>query len=261
MPDYAAIAKAAIHRPGDNPRPPRMLIYGRNKRGKTRFCATAPNVLILDPEEGTEEETKLNPAVWPINDWTDINKVYQYLKKGGHPYEWVAIDGVTRIANMALRFVNGKQPEEINLESTPKANQIQKYGAAGELVKGMLHNFHSLRTMGVIITAQERMVEVSELDDVDDEDAPAPVSYMFVPDVPRGARSALNAIVDLTGRMYVVNGEFTRKVNGEVVQYKRQRRLWVGVEERYETGHRSSYELPDYIPNPTVQRVVKAMKG
>jgi hypothetical protein len=127
----------------------------------------------------------------------------------------------------------------------------------------VLHNFHNLKSMGVILTAQERLIEVSQLDDTDDEDV-TPVEYMFVPDVPKGARSALNAIVDLTGRIYVVKGEFSRTVrrDGKKVteEYTRQRRLWVGPEDRYETGYRSEHVLPDYIDNPTVARVVKAMR-
>jgi hypothetical protein len=258
--DYAAIARQRIVKSGSTPREPRFLIYGRNKKGKTHFCATAPDVLILDPEDGTKYES--DKDVWHIGTWDDVNEALSYLRLGKHKYKWVAVDGMTRVANMALRFVM-RQAQERALDQQPVQIQIQHYGRAGEMVKTMLHTLHSLRNMGVILTAQERMVEVAELDDVDDDDA-TPASYQFVPDVPKGARSALNAIVDLTGRIYVVKGEFSRRVrrDGKVVEeeYTRERRLLIGPEEMYETGYRSEHVLPDFIVNPTVPRVVKAMR-
>jgi len=67
--DYAAIARASIVKPSKNKRMPRLLVYGRNKKGKTRFAATAPDVLIIDPEDGTKEETKIDPDTWQIEKW------------------------------------------------------------------------------------------------------------------------------------------------------------------------------------------------
>lgn len=262
--DYAAIAAARIHRPGETTRPPRILVYGRNKKGKTRFCASAPNVLILDPEDGTTEERAYNPAVWPIDKWDDINEALLFLRSGKHEFEWVAVDGITRIHNMAIRWVM-RQAEERALDSQPVQIGKQHYGRANEMMKGMLHSFHGLRKLGVVLTAQEKMVEVAELDDMEDDDRTTPPNYMFVPDVSPGTRSSLNAIVDLTGRIYVVRGEFTKKVRGAdgkrtVVEYTRQRRLLIGPEDMYETGYRSEHVLPDFIEEPTINRVVRAMK-
>src|SRR4051812_1816894 len=94
--DYAAIARAKIVRPGAG-RMPRYLVYGRNKKGKTRFCATAPDVLIADPEDGTIAETKLDPDVWHVTQWTDLDDIYHAVKGGfkspktGRPFQWIAL--------------------------------------------------------------------------------------------------------------------------------------------------------------------------
>lgn len=266
--DYAAIAARKIRKPGDSTRMPRFLVYGRNKKGKTRFCTTAPNVLIMDPEGGTDEERKSNPDVWPVDTWDDINDVYMFLRSGGKSpktkevYQWVALDGITRITNMALRWVMN-QEEERNLERKPNQVDQRDYGRANEMVKGMLHNFHSLREVGIIITAQERMMEIEALGE-EDEDAEN-VTHMFVPDLPKGSRGPVNQVVDLIGRIYVVRGEFERKFKkpggGVITKTENvQRRLWVGPHASYDTGYRSDFVLPDMIPNPTVSRVVQAMK-
>lgn len=262
--DYAALAKQRIQRPGQSDRMPRLLIYSRNKKGKTHFCATAPNVLILDPEDGTIEET--TAPRWPIDKWEDINDAYSFLRTGKHEYEWVALDGITRMHNMAIRWVMN-QAQEQSLDSKPVQIGKQHYGRANEMMRGVFQNFHALRNMGVIFTAQEKMITVTEMDEMDDEDANT-VGHQFVVDLSPGARSAVNAIVDLTGRLYVVKASpdepFIRKVKrgGKTVteEYTRQRRLMIGPDDMYETGYRSKHVLPDYIKNPTVTRVVRAIK-
>lgn len=268
--DYAAIAKAKIIKPSKNKRMPRILVYGRNKKGKTRFACTAPDVLILDPESGTTEETKLDPDTWPIEKWEDLHEVYLFLKNGGkspttgRPYKWVALDGMTKIANYALRWVRAQSGESV-LVNKPQQISPRDYGRAGEMVKGLLHNFHTLRDIGIVFTAQERMEVIEEMDTTlsEDEDA-TPAGYMFVPDLPKGARSGMNQVVDVIGRIYVVKGEFeiTKVIKGKKVTKTTniQRRLWLGPDDSYDTGARSSFVLPDFIENPTVESVVSAMR-
>jgi AAA domain-containing protein len=269
--DYSDIARQRITHPSNSDRAPRVLVYGRNKKGKTRFCTTAGNVLILDPEEGTDHETKADPDVWKITHWEDINDAYMFLKLGpgkaksprnGQPYDWVAIDGLTRITNMALKWVMN-QEEERNLERKPGQVGKQDYGRSGEMVKGMLHNFHSLRHLGVIISAQERMREVESSEE--DDEALNP-SFVFVPDLPAGVRSSVNSIVDVIGRIYTVRGSFKKRVRekstGEIktIEYDVQRRMWIGDHNSYDTGYRSEYVLPDFIPEPSVPKLVKVMR-
>lgn len=271
--DYVAIAAQRITQPTQSSRKPRILVYGRNKKGKTRLCTTAPNVLIIDPEAGTDEEKRANPDVWPVDGWDDLNDPYQFLRLGPEkavsprtkqPYQWVALDGITRMHNMALRWVMN-QEEERNLERKPNQVGKQDYGRANEMVKGLLHNFHSLRHLGIIITAQERMREV-EASGEEDEDADI-ASYVFVPDVSNGARSSLNGIVDVIGRLYIVRGEFPkqfkRRGSDEVVTKMVDgvhRRLWIGPHNSYDTGYRSGFTLPDYISEPTVPRLIQVMR-
>lgn len=249
--DYAKIAASKIVNVGEMKDPPRYLFYARNKKGKTRLAQSAPRVLILDPEKGTKELPKDQP-VWPINKWEDMNEVFKYLqtKEAQKRFDWVAVDGMTRINNMSLRFVM-KQQEERDIDRIP-GQVIQKdYGKAGEAVKGMLFNFHNL-PQGIIYTAQERM-EVQGEFDTEDEDLEE-AQTRWVPDLPKGVRSSLNAIVDCIGRIYVVKVE--NKAGDEVLQ----RRLWIAPTEAYDTGYRSDHELPNYVKNPTVPKLGQLIK-
>lgn len=271
--DYAAIARAKITKPGAQ-RMPRYLVYGRNKKGKTRFCATAPNVLIADPEDGTIAETKLDPDVWHVTQWTDLDDIYHYVKGGGkspktnQPIQWIALDGMTRMLSMAVDFVQSQIGEKDLTKKPSDQDNRRLYGRANKMIEAMLHNFHSLRGVGIIFTASERVVEIENMEDLGDDEEASPSSYMYVPDLSPGSRSPLNQVVDVIGRIYVVRGEFeTSKIvlrEGKRVRVKTtanaERRLFVAPHEMYDTGYRSGYTLPDYIRNPTVTSLGRALR-
>lgn len=249
--DYEAIASRQITTPANRDRPSRLLVYSRNKKGKSTFCATAPDVLILDPEEGTDKMYKRNPRVWHVQTWDDIDDCIRYLRLKTHPFKWFAVDGLTKICNMALRWVMNRQ-QEISLDRKPVLVHKQHYGQAGEMVKQMMLNCEHLG-IGLIYTAQERMIETeSEEEDEDLTDGGA----QFVPDLPKGVRSFVNSNVDVIGRLYIVKTDVRFKKGDMVVEKTvNQRRLWIAPSVNYDTGYRSDHPLPDMVKNPTVPRI------
>lgn len=247
--DYRAIAKRKITRPSQMKRMPKIMVYGRNKKGKSTFAISAgiENTLVLDPEFGTGQMKTKDPHVWPIQRWEDIDEAYNYLRLGDHPYTWASVDGLTKMSNMALNYVM-RLAEEKSIDRQPGMVQLRDYGKAGEILKTMLNNFYNLHDLGVVFTAQERMIEgVDSEEDEDSEEAPA----MYVPDLPKGARSAANSIVDVIGRIYTV------KVEQAEGPPKIQRRLWLADSDKYDTGYRSDFVLPEMLKMPTVPRLVR----
>jgi hypothetical protein len=231
-------------------------------------------VLILDPEDGTREEKRLDPDTWPITQWQDLEDAYGAVKSGiklpksGQPIEWVALDGMTKFLSMALDFVSAQQAER-DLTRKPGMIDQKTYGQANKMIEGLLYNFHSIRNVGLILTAQERMVEIENMEDLGEDSEATPASYMYVPDLSAGARAPLNQIVDVIGRIYVVRGDFERKVRVrgadgkarvKTVMSKAERRLWIGPHEMYDTGYRSGYTLPDFIKSPTIASLTTAMR-
>ncbi|MCA1839731.1 MAG: ATP-binding protein [Actinobacteria bacterium] len=254
--DYSSRAKAKIRKSRD--RPLSVLVYGRYKKGKTHFCTTAGNVLIVDPENGTDNLTKVDPDVFPVERWEDFDDLYKYLKSGDHSYDYVAFDGMTRFSNMALRYVMSRE-EETNLNRKPGMVQLQDYGKAGELMKGLMYNFHPL-PIGKIYTAQEKRLTLDQdgkkvfLEEDDEADEK---QVRLVPEMPDGTRSAVNALVDVIGRIYTVRKE-SERTPGRIIT---QRRLWIAQSSLYDTGFRSDYRLPDYLSNPSVPKLTELIKN
>lgn len=244
--DYAAIAAKRISKPSTVKKFPRIFIYARNKKGKTTFGLSAgvEKTLVLDPEHGTDEMKTTDPNVWHIERWEDLDDALNYLRFADHPYTWVNVDGLTKMANMSLKYVM-KLQEDKSLDRIPGLVQQKDYGKSGELMKEMIERCHKL-PMGVIFTAQERQDEA--FDSEEDEDSEE-VSAMYVADLPKGVRGYVNSVVDVIGRLYVV------KEDG-----KAERRLWIGESLKYDTGYRSDHTLPDVIKKPSIPKLVILMR-
>lgn len=255
--DYNKVAQGKIKRPASTVSPHRrFLIYARKKVGKTTLAASAPNVLIADPEKGTELMVRTNPHVWPIERWQDYQDLWGFLRGGKHDYEYICLDGGTRMNNMALKYV-GKVQEERDLERIPGMTDRRDYYKSGELVKSMLNQFLSLK-MGLIICCHEKTKQMGQFDegDGDEDEDTAPIFY--VPDLPDGVRGHINGLVDVIGRLDWKKVQFKNKRTKEVVT-KKQRRLFIGPHERLDTGFRSDFDLPDVIKDPTIPKLVQLM--
>lgn len=247
--DYEALGRKNITKPSKAPARTRIAIYSRNKRGKTRFCLTAnelkgQRILIIDPEHGTDKFKKQDPDVWHVSKWEHMDDVLGYLRLGKHPYTWVAVDGMTKINNMALKFIM-RLGEEANLERRPGIVDRRDYGKSGELIKTMALSFDAL-PLGVIYTMQEKTRTVE-----DEEDETSEASTFFIPDLPDSPRGTINSIVDVIGRLYVAKAQFKNPDGGAPIE-KNQRRLYLDNHPQYDTGYRSEYELPPILKNPTV---------
>lgn len=249
--DYAAIAAQRIKRPSQIKRLPKLHIYARNKKGKTTFGISAgvEKTLVLDPEHGTDMMRSKDPNVWHIEKWEDLDEAYNYIKLGDHEFEWVVVDGLTRLSQMALKYTM-KLQEENSIDRIPGQVQQRDYGRAGEVMKTMLTNFQHL-PYGVIFTSQER---ANEYTDSEEDEEIEGTDMEFVPDLPKGVRGYVNSIVDVIGRLYVAKID-NPKGEGTVAQ----RRLWIGETVKYDTGYRSDYVLPDMLKAPTIPKLVQLM--
>ena len=264
--DFLEIARQRVVRPSEMTPSYSFLIYGRNKRGKTTFGLSGgiENTLVIDPEAGTKAMVKSNPYVWPMLRWADLDEVWGALRTGelsphtlrgkGHstePFSIVVIDGLTKINNMCLKHVM-KVQEGRDLDRQPGFVQQRDYGKSGELMKEMFGKFHNLPIMKVY-TSQERMIVGGEVwSDDDDEDLDAEADVTWVPDLPKGVRADIEALVDVIGRIYTKKVE----VNGKT---KVQRRLQIGLNDGLDTGYRSDFDLPDFIRYPKLPKLIKLM--
>lgn len=260
--DYLAIAKQKVSRPATKVHFPKMLVYSRNKKGKTTFSLSGgiPQTIVLDPEKGTELMKHKNPYVWNVSRWEDVQEFWGALrtmklspKELGQgpekePFKFVSCDGLTRLNKFALRYVRHLE-ETRDVDRIPGLTKRQDYFKSNELMADFINNLFSLR-MGVIFTAQERIItDGNGDDDLEQDDA----ARYYVPDIPAGVRATVNQVVDVIARLYVVTVETKAGP-------KKQRRLQIGIHDSYDTGFRSDFILPDVMKNPTVPKLVKLME-
>ena len=108
--------------PGEDPREKfrflNFMIHAPGGHGKTTFCITACDdprtspVLFLSFEGGCAIRlADKDPKTYTLREVRSIkefNEIYEYLKKGDHPYKSVVIDSVTEIQKLGLfEFVYG----------------------------------------------------------------------------------------------------------------------------------------------------------
>lgn len=241
-----------VTRPSQSSRPPRILIYSRQKKGKSLICASSKG-LVIDPEHGTDwmAGSKLEPDVWHAPSWEDIDAAWKFCSqsKEATKYDWICIDGLTKLSRHALRYILRIRAER-SLDKRPTPIGIKQRGDANEMMNSMVDNFHSLPKHGVLFTAQERVMAVGGSEDEDDDAEDSQMLYITA--LSPGVRTHVLSLVDVIGRLYLVPDP--------VRKGRHERRLWVSPSVSFDTGYRSKYALPQFIPHPTVPRIVRAMK-
>ena len=212
----------------------KLLAYGNNGRGKTRLGASAPKPLLIDcNEKGTLGIRAFEGVeVAKVEEWSDIDLFYWYLKGTNHSHETVVIDTVTSLAALCMRFVLG---DEASRDPTkdPTMPGRREWGKVGELMRTVILNYRNL-PMHVVFLCQERRGFTEE----DDDEAPE-----IFPEVSPSVRSTLTASVDIIGRMYVREVVRKDKEKGEK-QHGVEYRMHIGPHERFLTKDRSESGLP-----------------
>jgi hypothetical protein len=103
-----------------------ILVHGESGAGKTRFAATAPAPrVILDTETGAdfvagekvvwdpmrqdpnELGDNLETVIVNVRDYDQVNRVYQWLNSGKHPFRSVIIDSLTELQKRAVDKIAG----------------------------------------------------------------------------------------------------------------------------------------------------------
>lgn len=223
----------------------KVLVYGRNGKGKTRFAASAPNCLIIDiNEKGTLSARSFKGVkVFEVSNWYDIPAIYWYLKKGDHPYQSVAIDTLTAMQALAMEQVlyEGYERDE---NKDPKTPSKRDWGSTATMMREEINKFRNL-PMNVIFTAQERKVGDAE----EGEDVITTV------DLPAGARGVALGAVQVIGRCY--KKEVKSKKGKRRGKSKWEFRLLVGDHESFDTKDRT-YSLGRILREPSVPKIIKA---
>lgn len=220
----------------------RILVYGRNKKGKTVFGATGPKPFILDiDEEGTRSAYGSGAFVYEASSFDEAVWAYWYMKEGNHKYKTFVVDTITALHKAALRKVM-KESEERDPTKEPGTASQRDWGRANNLVNNLLIDMRNL-PMHVVFLAQERVVA--------DEDEEEPSLHTV--DLPNGARGTALGCVGIIGRIYL------KEVKTKGKKTKWEGRLLVAPHDEYDTGTRVK-SLPRIVRQPTMPKIIKAWK-
>jgi AAA domain len=206
--------------------PVRICIFGPGGQGKTRLASTAPNVLLIDVNEKGTGSTKrdLDPNVFPVEFWHEIDDVYWYLQSGDHPYESYALDGVTEMQTLCMKFVLGDEASR-DASRDPDMPSRGVWLKMTELMKTQITNYRNLPMNGVF-TARDRSRDIGE-----DEDEP---QMVVMPNCSPGVWSHLQGAVSIIG--YLSQREV--RLKGNKNKTVKRSTLLVGPSDRYATKER-----------------------
>lgn len=247
--------EAKIQNASDLPQRLRFLIYGRGGAGKTRLASTAPNVLVVDVnEEGTDSVRRdIDPKVFPVNLWTDLQDIYWYLQSGEHDFDSVAVDGLTEMQTLCMKFVLGDEASR-DASRDPNMPSKQVWGKVGELMKTQITNFRNL-PMNVIFTARQRVrATTGEEGDVEE----LLITPALSPSILQHAEGAV-ALIGHLAKQEVIVKKKSKKDPTKVVRAKSIRtRLFVAPSEKYTTKERYGV-FGDYIDNPNCAKMFETI--
>jgi len=240
-----------------------MLVWGRQKSGKTALIASGPKPIILACEDGTETVRDFpNVQVFPVDKktgiyitarWKHAADFLYYLRYADHDRETVGVDTTTSLLRMAVRYIN--KDEEIRDDFRAKGTTDQRtWGRVGSLLNEFMEDLAAVcteRGMHLIWTAQERALG--------EEQAVKAGSY-FVPDLTPSVRSTILAQPGIIARTVIeedMEGEIedTKLKYGMVFKHAE----WpVGVRESILKG---SKPFPAQAFKVTVPKLVRRLEA
>lgn len=179
-----------------------ILIYGASGTGKTVLAGSADSVpemrkvVLVDLEGGTESLRTTYPNVDTVSapTWSDMQKVYNDLQRGGHGYNTVIVDSLTEVQKFNMYWimddlVRRKTDEDKYVD--PDIASVREWGKNIEQMRKFIRAMRDLK-MHTIFTALERV----------DEDKTTG-RRMLLPSLSGKLAQEVAAFLDVVGYYYV----------------------------------------------------------
>jgi hypothetical protein len=229
-----------------------LLIHASAKQGKSSLSVTGPTPRVYcDAEaaarfleaEGRIKAIKWDPkdpppeydgtwdtAVVATRDFETVQKVYEWLNSGNHPFKSLVIDSISELQFRAVDNMTGrKQPTQ------------QQWGGVYRDVGGFVRDIRDL-TMhptkpleSVVIVAMTRMIDGK-----------------YVPWCQGQLQTVLPFLLDATTYLFVDNDPTT----GQPI-----RKLLTRPTAEFEAGNRVGDKWPIVIDNPNISEMIDAVFG
>jgi len=138
--------------------PPRTVIYGPHKIGKSTFASQAPAPIFLQTEDGLGA---IDTSAFPLcQSWGALLECVTSLYQEDHKYKTVVLDS----ADWAEKLAHQQVCETEKVKSLEKIGYGKGYAFAADLFAELLSGFDALRKkgMGVVVLAH---AEIKRFDD------------------------------------------------------------------------------------------------
>ncbi len=157
-----------------------VLLYGKNKYGKTEFCSKTDGALFLATEPGLNH---LEVYQTPISTWDEMLQACAEISAGGHPFRTIIIDTVDNAYRMCCEHICRKH----RIEHESDLGYGKGYALINNEFQRVLNKL-ALLPYGLFLVshAQEREIET-----------PRGKITRTVPTLPEKARKLVLGMVDL----------------------------------------------------------------
>lgn len=228
-----------------------VLIHGSSKVGKTTLAATCPYPRLLADVEAAsrfldvkrvywdpaKEEPPVDDGSWdtcvvPTRDWGTIEKIYQWLNSGKHPFKSFIIDSISELQSRYIESVAGR--------SQLTQNQWgDAYRAVGGLVRDIRDlTMHPTKPLEcVVMTAMTKQVDGK-----------------FRPWCQGQLQSVLPYLLDAVVYLYI--DQDVNELTGERTEV---RRILTRPTSEFEAGERVGGAWPVVITEPNITNMISAI--
>ena len=130
---------------GQRIRPPRVVIHGEQKIGKSTFAAGAPAPIFIQTEDGADD---IGVDRFPLAlTFSDVTKALDSLLAGGHEYETVVIDS----GDWLERLIHAKVAKEAGVKGVEDVPYGRGYKSALQDWRTILTKLDELRALGMAV--------------------------------------------------------------------------------------------------------------
>lgn len=128
------------------------ILYGLPKCGKTTILSKLANCLIIDTENGSDKISGLIKKIpqdkGPVGKIQWLDKFADELIKAGKPYDYVAIDTLTEVNDLAewsgtFRYMNSTMGRSFNREKDGNGNPVK----GGTMLKPSENDYESIHAL------------------------------------------------------------------------------------------------------------------
>lgn len=243
----------------------KINLYGRSGTGKTTLWSSFPGDILAIVCSGRGELLSLSPESMKKVETVELTKseevrdLAEYLKTDGEKYNTVVLDHMTMFQDLILKEILGL--DEIPEQKSWGLATQQEYGQCAIQFKENIRMLLNLR-QNVVLVAQER-----EFNTDDSKEILAPyVASALSPSIVGWVNPAVDYICQtfiqqetVIKKKKVGEKTITIREKGTGVQYC----LRTAPNPVFTTKFRlpKGRELPDYIVDPSYQKLIKLIKG